>query len=395
MNEALKKPKVLIVATHPVQYQVPWFRYLHTNLSDYEIEVLYLTIPDAEKQGVGFGQAFQWDVPMFEGYSWTQVKNEFLSGDLALDNFFSIRLNNIKQLIEAKNPTAVLLTGWQCLGLIQFLWSCRRLKVPCLIRAESNNLKPRAYYKNLIHRLLLKQYDKFLSIGTANRNFYLANKVNTNNIYACPYFVDNDYFKREANSYSDQKKHLANKWNIPDDAFCYCYVGKLNSKKRILDVLAALKNLGDKNAYLLIVGDGELMQKAKTYTQQHNLNVRFAGFLNQSELPMAYSFSDCLILASDFDETWGLVVNEAMACGVPAIVSNRSGCHLDLIKDNITGYTFEFSDIEELALKMRTIKSLTKHDYDIVSKQAHSNVIEHFSIKVATSGLKNALNTMI
>ena len=395
MSGASRKPKVLMVATHPVQYQVPWFQDLHSNLSDYEFEVLYLTIPDADKQGVGFGQSFQWDIPMFDGYKWTRVKTEDLKGDLSLDKFFSLRLKNTRHIIQAINPDALILTGWQCLGLVQVLRCCRQLKIPCLIRAESNSLKPRAHYKNLIHRLLLGQYDKYLSIGTANRNFYLSNKIKAGDIFSCPYFVDNEFFNNESTQYKDQRVSLQDKWHIAENAFCFCYVGKLNAKKRILDILCALKKLNDREVCLLVVGSGELMQKAKDYAKQHNLNVSFTGFLNQSELPAVYSLSDCLILASDYDETWGLVVNEAMACGLPAIVSKRCGCHLDLIRNGITGYSFEFGNIDDLALKMRTIKSLSSENYENLSRQAQRNVSENHSIRVASEGLKNALQSLI
>ncbi len=390
-----KKPKVLIVATHPVQYQVPWFRYLHKHLSDYQFEVLYLTIPDADKQGVGFDQPFQWDIPMFEGYCWSNVKTENLSGDLALDNFFSLRLKNTRHIIRETNPDALLLTGWQCLGLIQVLWCARGLKIPCLIRAESNNLKPRAYYKSLIHRLLLSQFDKYLSIGTANRDFYLANGVNAGDIFSCPYFVDNKFFKRRAVTGEDQLISLRSKWRIAEKAFCFCYVGKLSAKKHILDILHAFQRLNDKNTCLLIVGSGDLMREAKAYVNKHTLNVRFAGFLNQSQLPIAYSLSHCLILASDYDETWGLVVNEAMASGLPAIVSRRSGCHLDLIQEGITGYTFEFANIDELARKMRAIKSLNKQEYQALSRQAQLNLSENYSMRAASAGLHNALVSIL
>lgn len=395
MSKAAEKPNVLIVATHPVQYQVPWFRYLHSTLTDYEFQVLYFTIPDAGNQGVGFGESFQWDIPMFDGYCWTKVKTGQLKGDFSLDKFFSLRLKNTKNLIQAINPDAVLLTGWQCLGLLQVLACCRQLKIPCLIRAETNNLKPRAKYKKLIHRLLLRHYDKFLSIGIANRNFYLSNNVNADDIFTCPYFVDNAFFKTLAQSSNHQQKSLREKWHICENAFCFCYAGKLNAKKRILDVLCALKLLNDKNACLLVIGNGELMGEAQAYSAQHKLNVRFTGFLNQSQLPAAYSLSHCLILASDYDETWGLVVNEAMACGLPAIVSQRSGCHLDLVKDGTSGYTFKFGNIEELALKMQQIKSLSTQDYNNLCRQAQQNVLENYSISVASAGLQSALKTII
>lgn len=385
----------MIVATHPIQYQVPWYQYLETHLTEYHFHVLYLTIPDAEKQGVGFGHSFQWDIPMLEGYRWTQLKANHLRGDQSLDKFLSIRLKQTRRLINTMQPDAVLLTGWQCLALVQLSVCLRKLKIPSLIRADSNDLKPRAIYKSLIHRWLMRQYNRYLAVGQANRNFYLANRVNADDIFDCPYFVDNDYFKDKSNLDVDKRHECRNKWQITDNTFCFCYVGKLNPKKRILDVLNALNKLSDDNVMLIIVGDGELMVEAKAYTRTHGLNVSFTGFLNQSEIPVAYAVSDCLILASDYEETWGLVVNEAMASGIPAIVSRRSGCHPDLIIEGITGYSFEFGDTEDLSQKMRTMTSFSKTEYQSICKNAQLNILENYNVSAASAGLRHALKSII
>ena len=82
----------------------------------------------------------------------------------------------------------------------------------------------------------------------------------------------------------------------------------------------------------LMVGDGELRQRCEEEVSKRQLPVTFTGFLNQSEIISAYVGADCLVLSSDAGETWGLVVNEAMACSRPALVSDLAGCHLDLIK---------------------------------------------------------------
>jgi len=79
----------------------------------------------------------------------------------------------------------------------------------------------------------------------------------------------------------------------------------------------------------------------------------FVGFLNQTEIPAAYVAADALVLPSDSGETWGLVVNEAMACGIPTIVSARCGCAEDLPARIDTRLVFPFGDVEELARAMR------------------------------------------
>jgi glycosyltransferase involved in cell wall biosynthesis len=79
------------------------------------------------------------------------------------------------------------------------------------------------------------------------------------------------------------------------------------------------------------------------------LPVRFAGFLNQADIPAAYVAADCLVLPSDYGETWGLVVNEAMACGVPALVSDQVGSAVDLVSPGRTGDVFACADVDALA----------------------------------------------
>jgi glycosyltransferase involved in cell wall biosynthesis len=81
------------------------------------------------------------------------------------------------------------------------------------------------------------------------------------------------------------------------------------------------------------------------------------GFVNQSELPAVYASADLLVLPSDGQETWGLVVNEAMACGIPAVVSDAVGCGPDLIDPGRTGATFPFGDTAALTSAIRNVLS--------------------------------------
>src|SRR5262249_55832183 len=81
-------------------------------------------------------------------------------------------------------------------------------------------------------------------------------------------------------------------------------------------------------------------------------NASFVGFLNQSEISRAYVAADCLILPSDAQETWGLVVNEAMVSGLPCIVSNACGCVEDLVQPIRPDLSYPVGDIAGLERAM-------------------------------------------
>ena len=122
---------------------------------------------------------------------------------------------------------------------------------------------------------------------------------------------------------------------------------------------------------------------------EHRLPVTFTGFLNQTEIPAAYAAADCLVLPSDHRETWGLVVNEAMACGLPAIVSDQVGCGPDLIEPGQTGAIFPSGNWEALA---QTLVDLAA-DPDALRRQgenAHAKVAA-YSVEAATRGMLDAV----
>src|SRR5690606_29797429 len=121
-------------------------------------------------------------------------------------------------------------------------------------------------------------------------------------------------------------------------------------KKRpgdLVEALAAARR-EDPGLHVLMVGSGVLEETLRRQAARLHVPVHFLGFRNQSELPSCYAAADCLVLPSDGRETWGLVVNEAMACGLPAIVSDAVGCADDLI-DADTGLTVPVGDTAALA----------------------------------------------
>lgn len=119
-----------------------------------------------------------------------------------------------------------------------------------------------------------------------------------------------------------------------------------------------------------MVGDGDLRRECQRFAASRGLPVTFTGFLNQGEISAAYAAADCLVLPSD-GETWGLVVNEAMACELPAIVSVSCGCSVDLIIEGKTGFLYACGDEFALYLNMCSMlrQSIDQCDFEIFRKK--------------------------
>jgi len=343
-----RKIKLAVFSPYPIQYYIPWFKGL-AQQEGIDLKVYYGFIPSEKQQGYGFNASFKWDVPMFEGYKWKIVPNARKKP--GFNSFFASSTPGITKVFAEDRPDAVVLIGWSFLPLVQALMACRKLKIPTIVRGDSNNLKKRNFLVKLIHLNLLSKYDAFLAVGKLNRKFYLDYGVPADSIFQARHFVDNGFFEARLNEIKDARPTIRNKWKIPENATCFLFCGKLQEKKRVFDLLKAFEKAFSKNSsiHLLISGDGELTREAKDFVMEKKLPVTFTGFLNQTEIVKAYLAADCLVLPSDHGETWGLVVNEAFVCGLPAIVSDRVGCGPDLVLDGVTGYIFPFGDINALA----------------------------------------------
>lgn len=386
----MRPAKIAIIATHPIQYQVPWFQKLAEQT---ELTVYYALLPDAEQQGVGFCVPFKWDIPMLEGYKWRVMPNKRPSPSLR--GFFASSTPAIHSLLSETKPDVVIITGWHALPLLQALWACIRLGIPRIVRGESNGFRKRSFRTRMLHRLMLSRFDAFLAIGQANRDFYLQYGINPEHIFVGNYFIDNHRFQEQLRQIPDGRFAVRSGWGIPEKAVCFVYVGKLEPKKRILDLLRAVDRARQLNSslHLLVVGDGELMAEARQMVEALGLPVRFAGFLNQREITRAYLAADCLVLPSDFGETWGLVVNEAMACGLPALVSDRVGCWPDLVKEDRTGMVFPCGDIDALAGKLLELSSDPARLAGMGAQA--SEHIRQYSVEQAVAGTMDAIDFVL
>jgi glycosyltransferase involved in cell wall biosynthesis len=384
---------VAAFATHPIQYQVPWFQALAAR-PELALKVFFGQIPDARQQGVGFGVGFQWDIPMLEGYESEVLEN--VARPPSLGAFGGCDTPQVAQRLRDWKPDLAILTGWQSRMLVQAWWACVRLGVPRIVRGESNAMPDRAPWKRAAHRVWLRGFDRFLAIGKANRDFYLQAGIPEAHLHACPYFVDNRRFAAAAIPLRERRNELRGRWSIPEHAACFLFCGKLVAKKHPLDLLLALQRAvaAGAPAHVLVVGDGELMVQARALVERERLPVTFAGFLNQTEIVAAYVAADCLVLPSDTGETWGLVVNEAMACGIPAIVSDQVGCGPDLVSDGVTGATFPMGDVDALARRLIELSG-NRSELRAMGAVACERVTWHYSLERTVEGTLAAIDAVM
>lgn len=340
--------KLAIVTTHPIQYQAPLFRKLAAD-PRVDLTVFFCHMPNAEQQGEGFGVSFKWDLPLLDGYHYEVLDN--VAVNPGVGHFRGCDTPSIERRIAEGKFDAVIVNGWVVKSCLQTRQACRRLGIPCIVRGESNALRPRAWWKTILHRRLLKGYSAFLAIGSSNRQFYLDRGVRPEQIFPAYYCIDNERFAAQAAALAPQRQDLRKRWEITDDRIVYLFCAKFIPKKRPLDVVLAVGRAAaaGHKLHLLMVGDGEERAACEAAARQAESPVTFAGFLNQNELAQAYVAADFLVLPSDHGETWGLVVNEAMACGRPAIVSDQVGCGPDLIQEGDTGASYRCGDISALA----------------------------------------------
>ena len=186
---------------------------------------------------------------------------------------------------------------------------------------------------------------------------------------------------------------IKDKWKIPSENTVFLFAGKFEKKKRPLDFLNAFLLLSEilpshKKVFGLMVGDGVLKEECQKFIARHNLPITLTGFLNQSEMPQAYLVSDAIVLPSNAQETWGLVINEAMACGIPAIVSVQVGCHPDLIQPHQTGVVYSCGNISALSQAML---SLTDKAVSLRLGETARKHITNFSINQAGDAIIRAI----
>jgi glycosyltransferase involved in cell wall biosynthesis len=390
--------RLAIVASHPIQYQAPWFRAL-ARVTD--LEVFFCHRQDAAGQAeAGFGVGFDWDVPLLDGYTHHWLTN--VSSRPGVSSFGGCDTPELAARLGASPGfDACIVCGWYLKSYLQAIWGCRRVGIPVVARGDSQLAGVRSALwtltKELPYRWLLNAIDGHLYVGRANRDYLEHYGVPAHRLFFAPHFVASDYFASGARRARECGEAAATRaaHQVPPGAVVFLFVGKLIAKKRPADFVRALElaHAREPRVAGMIVGSGPLEAEIRQLAAEGSAPIRFAGFQNQSRLPQHYAAADVIVLASDARETWGLVVNEAMSCGLPALVSRDCGCARDLVDEGRTGFTFKTGDVEALAAHMVRMAAAPAGERRAWSAAAVAKT-DRYSCANAVNGTLEALNSL-
>jgi glycosyltransferase involved in cell wall biosynthesis len=358
--------RLAYLVSHPIQYQAPLLRRIALE-PDIELTVLFGS--DFSVRGYkdqGFGVEVAWDTPLLEGYH-----SEFLrplrdAGGVSPTTPISRGIYRRLQQADGRPAfDALWVHGYASVNSLQAILAANALGIPVLLRAESwlaDRVRSpwKLALKAAFFRLLGRGVAAVLPIGTVNSAYWTHYFGSSVPQFLMPYAVNNEYFAQLAEAAAPHEHELRAELGIAPDRPVILFASKLQTRKHADHLLEAYRDfIADRapqdRPYLVIVGDGEQRATLEARTQELRLDdVRFAGFRNQSELPRFFQLADVFVLPSRH-EPWGLIVNEVMAAGCPAIVSSDVGCHADLITDGIEGCVFPVGNIAALTDALRRV----------------------------------------
>ena len=387
-----RRYKLAVLVSHPIQYQVPLFQSLARHPA-IDLRVFFCSSKGLELyRDPGFGVSFSWDVDLLRGYSSTVLKN--VSPCPNRSSAIGFVNPGIVPLLVRGGYDAVWIHGWAVLTNWIAWASAVACRVPVLLRGEANGLNEPTGLKGVVKRTVLKaffnQVSCYLAIGTNNANFYRSYGIPDEHIFLTPYSVDNEFFMKRAGELDGQKRLLREKEGLSPDLPVILFCGKFQEKKRPIDLLKAFAHLHDHPAASLVfVGDGPLRSVMERFVAERHLgHVHILGFKNQQELPACYAMADLLVLPSSV-EPWGLVVNEAMCCGLPVIVSDKVGAAADLIRQGINGFIYPAGNLEALAECMKRI--LANEEARCEMGRQSRGIISRWRIEEDLEGVVKAL----
>lgn len=342
--------KLAIVITHPIRYYVPLFAILAMR-NKITIKVFYTfgdTLLSLKKYTPQYRKENEPALPLFEGYDYCFVEN--IAKKKSTHSFSGINNPSLTSEIEAWGADAVLVMGWNFISHLRVMRYFKG-RIPVYFRGDSILLNEQylPYYKRLARhislRLVYRYVDKAFYVGQHNKDYFKRAGLSDSQLVYAPHAIDNGRFADYTDT-SDVALQMRRQAGIAEGELIFLFAGKFQIQKNPLLLLKAFINSGIKDAHLVFVGDGPLKNELKNGAAGHS-NIHFFGMQPQSLMPAIYRLCDVFVLPSRQD-TWGLVINEAMACSTAVIVSDQCGCAADLVTDGYNGYILKNGNAQQL-----------------------------------------------
>ena len=309
-----------------------------------------------------------------------------------------------RSALEQTNPDVVAVNGWNNFGSLIAASCCVHRGIPMVVMSESSRQdEPRTWWKEAIKRRIVGLYSAALVGGQRHVAYLVELGMPRERIFTGYDVVDNGYFARRTAEIRHFKFELRIRHSLPENYFLASarFIPKKNLE-RLIRAYAEYRHRSQGTGVtdpgyngralwdLVILGDGPLRETLNSQLSTLNLSehVHLPGFKPYDELPVYYALANAFVHAST-TEQWGLVVNEAIASGLPVIVSDRCGCVPELINGN--GFTFDPTNEHELTARLLEMASLSDEERKHLGDNSYT-MAAHFAPERFGGGLERAVS---
>jgi glycosyltransferase involved in cell wall biosynthesis len=337
----------LVILTEIIApYRIPVFNAL-ARRTEIDLHVIFLAETDETlRQWPVYRSEIAFSYEVLPSLRWRSGRNNFLIN------------RGLWPALKKQSPHIIICGGYNYLASWEALLWARRHQVEFLLWSESNGRDARAEraWVESLKAYFLRKCDGFVVPGKASLEYLKTLGCDERSIATAPNAVDNNLFASQAGKVRAHAAEFREKLKLPSRFILF--VGRLVPEKGVFDLLEAYAKLESgvqSEVGLVFAGDGiskgELARRAKHISPGI---VCFSGFAQREELAGFYALADLLVLPTHSDP-WGLVVNEAMSCGLPIIVTSVAGCSADLVEDGWNGYVVPPRDVEKLSMAIDSV----------------------------------------
>ncbi len=307
-------------------------------------------------------------------------------------------------------PNAVAISGWGSPDARACLAWCKRHGAKAIVMSETRQADGnRAWWKEQIKKRLVSQFDAGLVGALSHRDYLVKLGLSPEAIQLGYNVVDNHYFTIEANRFRRENTSLMLR---PYFLALNRFIERKNLDRLVSAYAETTRNTDSKlkGWDLCLLGDGPLMSQLKIQAAAAGLNVAevapwetvqedqgettvfFPGFRQIEELPHFYAHASCFVHPA-IEEPWGLVINEAMACGLPILSSANVGAAEELVDDGVNGWTFNASDSGQIAEAMNRIAALEFEQISALGQASLRILEERCPTEAFGEGLWSAISS--
>jgi glycosyltransferase involved in cell wall biosynthesis len=380
---AEQQKKIIVITNIPNSYRIPLFNELNRQMEEkgLKLKVLFGSAGYARRKSeIDLNDClFDYEILDSEKFHFGNTEKTYFS------------YKGVFGAIRREGPDAIIVSGFSIVTIRLWLGSFFR-KTNYMIWSGSIEKKGRhdSWTRMTLRKLLVKRASAFISYGSKAGEYLQKLGARGNKIFTAVNTVDTEFYFTRTKSVKNSLKKTGNQKHLT-------YVGYLTPRKKVIQLLESIRKLAEvrQDFVLDLIGDGEDRMILEKFVNDNGLaeRVRFHGFVQKEQLPDYFGRSNCFLFQTGFD-IWGLVLNEAMAAGLPCVSSENAGATFDLIRDGETGFKMDFNKTDEVVNKINWILD---HETEAgrIGEQASRFIRENASLEISAQGFIKAIEATL